>query len=744
MRKRLVFAVLAAAVLAVTATFADEGMWRLDQLPLARIQQEYGVKLTPADLERVQGAVVRISSGGTGTFASANGLILTNHHVALDCIRTATLAEQGKGKAEDLIDQGFTAASPAGELSCKRFRAEVETSATDVTAELNAAVEPGMGAGEIQQVRSQKRSDLERACQQKVGDDYTCAVVDFNSGARSLLIVYDVYRDIRLVYAPEKQLGYFGGDEMNFRFPRYVSDISILRAYESPDGHHTEYAPGNVPVKTADYLPVSFAGVKDGDFALVVGNPGNTNRYRMSFSAAYNVATGIPNQISDLETLLGLLRKYSSEKPEYRVILQDRVFGLANTLKYNTDLLAALKASDVVAERQAREAGFTAWVKANPQKGAPYAHVIDDQRAVYAKDVEVNEAHDSALNWLQQPDAVAYATTLYEFALERAKPSDREREPQFQERNWPNLRQALLSDDPEIPALDADLLAVGLERALALPDNQRPKAVDALKARMGARSTPASMAKAVIDGTKVLTLAGRKALIDAAPAVFEASTDPAVVFARELLPAVQDLRARVNVLNEKLFLNRAAFAKGLAAWKGQALYPDANFTLRATYGKVAGYTNAEGKAVPFTTYFGDMFKLAAARGDTGDFALPAKLEAWRKKVGDAKFAAKYARLPMDFVTTNDITGGNSGSALLNAKLEIVGLVFDGNKEGMAGDWVYSGKAGRALSTDIRLALTIARDVHGAGWIVDELLHPSAMLKVADARQAAPAAGARGR
>ena len=147
MKKRLAFAVLAAAVLAVTATFADEGMWRIDQLPLARIQKEYGVTLTPADLARVQGAVVRISSGGTGTFASANGLILTNHHVALDCIRTATLAEQGKGKAEDLIDQGFTAASPAGELSCKRFRAEVETSATDVTAELNAAVEAGHGRG---------------------------------------------------------------------------------------------------------------------------------------------------------------------------------------------------------------------------------------------------------------------------------------------------------------------------------------------------------------------------------------------------------------------------------------------------------------------------------------------------------------------------------------------------------------------------------------------------------------------
>ncbi len=744
MRKRLVFAVLAAAVLAVTATIADEGMWRLDQLPLDRIQQAYAVRLAPADLERVKGAVVRISSGGTGTFASSNGLILTNHHVALDCIRTATLAEQGKGKADDLIEQGFTAASPGDELSCKRFRAEVESSARDVTAELNASVTPGMSAAAIQQARMTTRSDIERACQQKMGDDYTCSVVDFNSGARSLLIVYEEYRDIRLVYAPEKQLGYFGGDEMNFRFPRYVSDISILRAYESPDGHHTDYAPENVPVKPRHYLPVTLAGVKEGDFTLVVGNPGNTNRYRMSFSAAYNVAKGIPNQIGDLETLLSLLRKYAGEKPEYRVILQDRVFGLSNSLKYNTDLLAALRASDVVAERKAREAEFMAWVKANPGKGAPFADAIDDQRAVYANDVEANEAHDSALNWLLQPSAVGYAINLYEFALERAKASDREREPQFQERNWPELRQALLSDDPEIPDLDADILAVGLERALALPADQRPAAVEKLKASVGPGATPASMAKAVIGGTKVLGVDARKALIDASPDVFEASTDPAIVFARELLPAVKDLRARVRVLNEKLFLNRARFARGLVAWKGQALYPDANFTLRATYGKVAGYTSAAGKAVPFTTYFGDLFKLAAARGDSGDFALPPRLEAWRKKVGDAQFAAKYARLPVDFVSTNDITGGNSGSAALNAKLEIVGLVFDGNEESMAGDWVYSEKAGRALSTDIRFALTVARDVHGAGWVVDELLHPSAMLKVADARPAAAARGRRGR
>ncbi len=731
MLKRLSFSALVAASIAGAVLVADEGMWRLDQLPLAQIQQKYGVKLTPADVARVQGAVVRISTGGTGTFASANGLILTNHHVALDCIRTSTLAEQGKGKAENLIDEGFTAASPGDEIPCKRFRAQVEISSRDVTADVNAAVKPGMDVAAIQQARMAARSDLERACQLEKGDNYSCAVADFNSGASSLLIVYEDYKDIRLVYAPEKQLGYFGGDEMNFRFPRYVSDISILRAYQGKNGRHADFDAANVPVQPRHYLAVTLNGVREGDFAFVAGNPGATNRYRMSFSAAYNVAKGIPSQIRDAETQLALLRKYAGLKPEYLTILQSQIFGISNGLKYNQDLLAALKASDIVAQRQKREAEFTSWVKDHPLVGLEFAGVLDAQRAVYAKDVETNEDLDSALGWIQQSSAVGYALNLYEFALERARTSDRDRDPQFQERNWPDVREALTSDDPVIADLDADLLALGLERAIALDGRQRIAAVDNLAARLGGGTAAASMAKAIVVGTSLLSVEARKKLVDAPVADVETSKDPAMVFARDLLSAVKEQRARVRVLNEKLFMNRALFARGMVAWKGQALYPDANFTLRGAFGRVAGYTDAKGAVIPFTTYFGDLFTLASARGNTGDFALPGRLQAWRQKVGDATFNAKYGRLPVNFVSTNDITGGNSGSATLNGRLEIVGLIFDGNEEAMAGDWVYNGTAGRALSTDIRFALTIAREVHGAAWIVDELLNPAAMLKVAD-------------
>jgi hypothetical protein len=235
------------------------------------------------------------------------------------------------------------------------------------------------------------------------------------------------------------------------------------------------------------------------------------------------------------------------------------------------------------------------------------------------------------------------------------------------------------------------------------------------------------MAEAVVRGSTLSSVGARKALIDASPETFAASTDPAVVFARDLLPSLRDQRQRVRVLNEKLFQNRALFAKGLAAWKGEGLYPDANFTLRVTYGKAAGYIDAQGKAVPFTTRFDDMFTLARARGNTGEFALPGKLETWRGKLDDAAFRDRYAQLPVNFVTTNDITGGNSGSATLNGKLQIVGLIFDGNEEAMAGDWVYSDARARALSTDIRFALTVAREVHGAGWIVDELMNPGKAL-----------------
>ena len=722
MRIRLLTATFLA--LAGAMLMADEGMWRLDQIPLDTIAKKYGVRLSPADVERLQGAVVRISSGGTGTFASANGLILTNHHVALDCIRTSTLAEQGKGKADNLIDQGFAAASMAEELSCKRFRVQVEQSASDVTAEVNAGVKPGASIEEVQKVRQEAKSDLERTCKQEKGDNFTCAVTDFNSGARSLLIVYEDYKDIRLVYAPEKQLGYFGGDEMNFRFPRYVSDISILRAYQGKDGSHGDYDASNVPARPSHYLTVTMAGVKDGEFTLVAGNPGATNRYRMSFSAGYNVRKGIPDQIKELETQLSLLRRYAAMKPDYQVLLQDQIFGASNSLKYSQDLLASLRATDVVAARERREREFTAFLGTRPGLNADYGGVLDAQRAVYANDVEANADLDSALRWLQQASVVSYAAGLYEFALERAKASDRDREPQYQERNWPNVRQGLLSDDPLIEELEIELMAAGIERARALTAPAQVAAVRALAARLGNDATASSMAKAVVQGSALASVEARTKLAEAPVSEFESSRDPANAFARDLLPALKDARQRVRVLNEKLLQNRARFARGLAAWQGQAMYPDANFTLRATYGKVAGYTDRQGRPVPFTTRFADLFTLAQSRGDIGEFALPARLRAWRQKVDDATFRQRYAELPVNFVSTHDITGGNSGSATLNGKLEIVGLIFDGNEESMAGDWVYDETAGRALSTDIRFALTIARDVHGAGWVVDELLTPA--------------------
>jgi hypothetical protein len=705
--------------LMVAAVAADEGMWRISQLPLDVIAKKYGVKLTPQDLERLQNAPVRISSGGTGTFASANGLILTNHHVALDCIRTSTLAEQQKGRADNLIERGFTAASMAEELPCRRFRVQIERSSRDVTADLNARVKAGMPMAEIQQVRQANRADIERTCKQERGASFTCSVVDYNSGAYSQLIVYEDFNDIRLVYAPEKQLGYFGGDEMNFRFPRYVSDISILRAYVGKDGSHGEYSAANVPYRPSHYLRVTMAGVKDGDFTMVAGNPGNTNRYRISESAVYNTSRGMPNQIREIETELALLRRYAAMKADHQVLLQERIFGLSNSLKYTQDVLAALKTSGVAKQQQDREREFMAFLKGKPELQKEYGSLFDEHRQLYATAVQANAELDSALDWLQRASVVSYASTLYEFAQERAKASDRDRDPQFQERFWNDLRQALLDDEPLIAELEEDVLAIGFERALKLPANQQIPAVRSLVKRAGT-SDPRALARAVLGPSKVAGMAMRKTLIEAAPAAFEQSGDPAVVFARELLPTVRERRLRTRVLNETLFQHRSKFARGLAEWRGTTMYPDANFTLRASYGRVAGFTDKAGRPVPFTTTFGDMFSLSQSRGNTGEFEMPPALLAWRKKIGDPAFKERYAALPVNFVSTNDITGGNSGSATLNQRLEIVGLIFDGNEEAMASDWAYSETAGRALSTDIRFALTIAREVHGAGWVVDEL------------------------
>ncbi|HEV3141475.1 MAG TPA: S46 family peptidase, partial [Vicinamibacterales bacterium] len=635
---------------------ADEGMWRIDQLPRDVIAQKYGVRLTDADLERLRYAPVRIQAGGgggTGTFASSHGLILTNHHIALDCIRTSSLADQNKSGADNLIENGFTAKSVAEELPCKRFSAEVERSARDVTAELNAGVKPGMAIAEVQRVRQAARSDIERACAAAKGDNFSCDVVDFNSGAKSLLITYEEYKDIRLVYAPEKQFGYFGGDEMNFRFPRYADDISILRAYVGNDGAHTEYDRSHVALSPDHVLHVSMAGVKEGDFTLVAGNPGNTNRYRESYSASYNLRKGIPSQIEDLEMQLGLLRKYAAMKPEYQVALQSQIFGLANSLKSQQDVLAALKATDVVAERQRREREFKAFLDTRPDLKKEFGGVLDAQAAVYANDVEANAELDAALGWFERSDVLNYGVGLYEFSAERAKPSDRDREPQFQQRNWPGVRDALLNDDPIILPLEEDLLTIGFEKAVALLASQRIAAVQKVVARVGSPAKPRDLAKAVLGGTELPSVEVRKKLIDAAPSAFESSADPAMVFARDFVVALKDQRQRQRILNEKLLGNRSAFARGLAALgaaTGKTMYPDANFTLRATYGRVAGYSS-HGKAVPFATTFGEFVKFAQSRGNKGDFALPKNLQLWLQDHSAAGFSQKYAAMPVDFVTT---------------------------------------------------------------------------------------------
>ena len=382
-------------------------------------------------------------------------------------------------------------------------------------------------------------------------------------------------------------------------------------------------------------------------------------------------------------------------------------------------MLAALKTSAVVAQQQERERQFTAFLRTRPDLQKEYGTLFDEHTKLYATAVEANADLDTALDWLGKASVVGYATTMYEFAQERVKPTDREREPQFQERFWPDLRQSLLDDEPTIPELEQEILAIGFRKALALPADRQIAAVRALSQRLGT-SDPDALARAIAGKSTLATLATRKALVEAAPSAFEQSVDPAIVFARDLMPVFKDRRARTRVLNETLFQHRARFARGLMAWKGQTMYPDANFTLRVTYGKVAGYQDKSGKAVPFATRFADMFTLARSRNNQGEFAMPPAIEAWRTRIGDAAFKEKYANLPVDFVSTNDITGGNSGSSTLNRNLEIVGLIFDGNEEAMAGDWAYSEVAGRALSTDIRFALTIAREVHGAGWVVDEL------------------------
>ncbi len=682
-RFRAVIATLAIAL--APPALADEGMWTFDNPPLAQLRQRYGFEPTKEWLDRLRLASVRFMDGGSGSFVSPDGLMITNHHVGLGCIQNVSSAER------DFVRTGFYAGSRGQEVACPGYEVNVLTRFEDVTARVLGAVTAEMSDAQAREARKAAMAVIENECKARSG--LRCNVVTLYQGGEYQLYEYKKYTDVRLVFAPEQQTAFFGGDPDNFTFPRHDLDVCVMRAYG-----------GGKPVRPASYLRFSRKGAADGDLVFVSGNPGSTSRLDTVARLEYLRDKAFPFRLEQYTRRIRVLRAYAARGEEQRRRALDLIFGYENSVKAYRGLEAALRDAPAMERKARAEQELRAKVAADPElaraTGEPWGTIAAVQQRLAPRAMEARLVTFSGSRLLE------IAGEIVQYVVELKKPNEKRYE-EFVDANLDSLRNALFSPAPTYPDLEEATLADQLSLALEKlgPDDAFVKA--ALEGR-----TPTAAAQAAVAGTKLADPAARKALVEGGEAAVAASTDTMIQLARRIDPMVREVRRFLEDEAEAP-TTRAMEKIAQARWKiyGKTVPPDATFTLRLSYGTVKPYP-AEGTIVaPFTTFFG-LYDRSLAHGGKGPWELPAR---WQ-----GKQTVLALGTPLNFAATDDIIGGNSGSPVVGRAGEFVGIIFDGNIESLAWDYYFDDERGRAVAVDARGILEALRVVYGADGLVNEL------------------------
>lgn len=687
MRKTIALgaALLAAVGMAVSAAMADEGMWTFDNFPAARVKQLYGFAPDQKWLDRVQRNSVRLESGCSGSVVSKDGLVLTNHHCVSDC--TIDLSSPGNDYQAD----GFYTQSRRDEKICPGAEASILQSITDVTARVKAAT-ANVAPSAANAARAAAISAIEA---ETCGDDRRkrCQVVDLYRGGQYRLYVYDRYDDVRLAFAPEMQAGFFGGDPDNFNFPRYALDMALLRLYR--DGQ---------PVKFADPLRIDPAGPKAGDLVFVSGHPGTTQRLLAISQLEFQRDHFLPWRIEDMAQYRGALINESAKGEEEARQVNDALQGVENSLKVFRGQRSALVEpsffSIKLGQEQRLKDALASDAGLRAKYGDPFADIAAisaDQRRLYLP-YQMLEQRLGAGSVL-----LTDARTLYRAAVERAKP-DGARLPEYAPSRLTTAERRLLAEAAILPVLERIQIAFWLDKTREYLGADHP----AVKAMFGAR-TSRQIADDIVANSQVGDTAFRRRLWEN-PAQATASNDPAIALVRLVDEAA---RAARKAYEEKITGPSSIAAEKIASLRfdvlGQNIYPDATFTLRLSYGVVQGWDDpVHGRIEPFT-YISGLWKRA-----TGAF--PFNLG--RRWVG--KETSIPGDLQFNFVSTNDIIGGNSGSPVLNTSGRVIGLAFDGNIHSTAGSFGFDPALNRTVSVSSQAIIGALRHVYGATALVDEL------------------------
>ena len=629
-------------------------------------------------------------------------MILTNHHCGFDALVSASTPGKDYGK------DGYRAASMSNELPAKDYQVFITKRVEDVTAKITKGTE-NLSGEELAAAIKKNIEDLEKSEKAKAGADTTIRIQGLNSGYYYYLYETMAIKDVRVVYAPPQMIGFYGGDPDNFEWSRHTGDFTFLRAYVAPDGKSAEYSPNNIPYTPKKYLTMSLNGVKENDFVFVLGYPGGTTRYRESQTVEFSEDVNYPFVKEYIAAWSSALSKIGEEDEAKRIKLQGEIFSLDNTRKVFEGNVDALRRSGFTEKRREQEAKFTTWVNANPARQAKYGEVLPRLQTI-SNEFYANSARDGIVRRIPNPGFTPIFKQVYDaFTAVRAKQK-------ITAEKRAEIEEAYKNREP---ILDREMLKFFFKAMAELPENQKIPLVEELFKRFNGkerREAEESFVEEIVENKDFDTAAEVIKLYDKDFDDLQKKYPNVTNFISYLADERGKYTARAGKYNSEIDRLRLLYLQGMAEMNKTLVYPDANSTLRFTFGNVKGYSPREAVVyTPFTTLKGVLEK------DTGVFPFdsPEKLRTLQETKNFGRYGVGDS-VPVNFLATTDIIGGNSGSPMLNAYGEQVGIVFDGNYEGLGNDLFFDPNYGRTIVVDIRYVLFVTEKFADAKWIVDEM------------------------
>lgn len=706
-------------LLLAPAAIADEGMWpvySLDKLDWATLKAR-GLTLDREDIYSASGrslanAVVSLG-GGTGSFVSPNGLIITNHHVAESAIQRQSTIEH------DYLREGFYAATTAEEIPAPGYSAYVLQGVTDVTDRVLAAVNDSMTDSARHEVVDSISKVIVSECEE--GESIRCSVSRMFGGQQYVVHRYLQIRDVRIVYAPSGAIGNFGGEIDNWMWPRHTGDFAFLRAYVAPDGSPADYSEENIPYQTSVYLPISSSGVSEGDFTMMIGFPGRTDRYASSYylNDMYNYY--YPQLIADMRAALEIMERAAAQDSATGLRLASRMRGIQNYLKKSEGMVDGFARSDILEQRREQERLLMEFLAGDPDLMQQYGDVLGELDSLYYESMKTWSKDFALKRLISRPDYVDLAMDILRWVSEREK-DDLMRDRGYQDRDSTRMyRRMRTAQINLLPGIDKELLVYCVRRALNLPADQRIEAIDGIFSGVPADEREHyvdAWADSIFALSSIGDLDTRLAMLAMTPEELHALNDPMIELANALLPEVLEEETRSDAQNGAQSRLKPKLLQAYAHWKQGDLYPDANGTMRFNYGEVTTCRPYDGLMyLPHTTMSGMMAK------ETGKepFIIPENLRsAYAASDHGPYFDAELQDIPVCLLTSNDATNGNSGSPVVNGKGEFIGISFDITYESVTSDYHYDPTLSRSVLTDSRFILFMLDSVDGAQNILEEL------------------------